>query len=107
MYSSSRRRLAMRKPTPSSRSVRVSSACASTYRSYFFDRRQLRIEAVAAASFVKTARADEHAVAARDEALRVIRRLTAHDADRVCLGDVFGDRQQVWHRLERPAEVIL
>jgi hypothetical protein len=36
-----------------------------------------------------------------------IRRVAADDADREGLRDVFGDRQQLRHRLERPAEVVL
>jgi hypothetical protein len=37
----------------------------------------------------------------------VVRRIAADDADGESLGDVLGDGQQLRHRLERPAEVIL
>ena len=41
------------------------------------------------------------------EPLRVVGRVAAHHADRQRLGDVLGDRQQLRHRLERLAEVVL
>ena len=62
---------------------------------------------MAAARFVDAGRADQHAVAAGDEPLRVIRGIAADDADGERLGDVFGNRQKLRHRLERPAEVVL
>ena len=62
---------------------------------------------MAAARLVQAGRADQHAVAAGDEPLRVVGRVAADDADGERLGDVLGDRQQLRHRLERPAEVIL
>ena len=71
------------------------------------DFRQRRIEAVAAARFVNAARTDQHAIAAGDEPLCVIRRVTADDADGERLGDVLGDRQQLRHRLERASKEIL
>src|SRR6185437_11769067 len=66
-----------------------------------------RIETVAAACLVGSLRADENAFAARDQALRMVRGRTADHADGERLGDVLGDRQQLWDRLERLAEVIL
>ena len=42
-----------------------------------------------------------------DQPLRVVGRVAAHHADGARLGDVFGDRQQLRHRLERLAEVVL
>ena len=62
---------------------------------------------MAAARFVDAARADKHPVAAGDEALRMIRRIATHDADRERLGDVLGDRQQLRHRLEWSAQEVL
>ena len=67
----------------------------------------MRIEAVPAARLVEAGRADQHAIAAEHEALRVVRRIAADDADGQRLGDVFGDRQQLRHRLERTAQVVL
>ena len=52
-------------------------------------------------------RAEQHAVLAGDEPLRVVGRVPADHADGVGLGDVLGDRQQLRHRLERLAQVIL
>ena len=66
-----------------------------------------RIEAAPAARLVHPVRAEQHAVAAGDEPLRVIGRVAAHHADGVGLGDVLGDRQQLRHRLERLAQIVL
>ena len=60
-----------------------------------------------AARLVRPLRADEHALAARDEPLRVVGGGAADHADGQRLGDVFGDREQLRHRLERLAEIIL
>ena len=68
---------------------------------------EARIEAAAAARLVSALRADEHALAAGDKALRVIGRGAAHHADGQGLGDVFGDGEELRHRLERLSEVVL
>src|SRR5437763_6960549 len=72
-----------------------------------FDGGEMRVEAVPAARFVHAGGADEDAVAAGDEALRVVRRIAADDADGERLGDVFGNREQLRHRLEGTPEIIL
>ena len=69
--------------------------------------RQRRIETVPAARLVGALRAQQHAVGAVHQPLRVIGGIAAHHADRARLGDVLGDRQQLRHRLERLAEIIL
>jgi len=69
--------------------------------------RQRRIEADAAARLVRALRAEQHAVTTRDQALRVVGGIAAHHADRERLGDVLGNRQQLRHRFERLAEIIL
>ena len=66
-----------------------------------------RIEAAPAARLVEARGADQHAVAAGDQPLRVVGRVAADHADGVGLGDVLGDRQQLRHRLERLAQVVL
>ena len=68
---------------------------------------EVRVEAMAAARFVQPRCADEHAIRARNQALGVVRRIAADDADREGLGDVLGDREQLRHRLERTAQVVL
>src|SRR5215216_7705288 len=68
---------------------------------------QMRVEARAAACLVGPLRAEQHTVAAWDEALCVVRRIAADHADSQGLGDVFRDREQLRHRLERLAEIIL
>src|SRR4029453_12495129 len=68
---------------------------------------EIRIEAHAATSFVGALRPQEDPVAARNEALRVVRWIAAHHTNRQRLGDVFRDGEQLRHRLERFAEVIL
>jgi len=62
---------------------------------------------VTAARFVHPGGADQHAVAAGDQPLRVVRRIAADDADGQRLGDVFGNREELRHRLERTAQVVL
>ena len=69
--------------------------------------RQRGIETVSAARFVEAAIADQHAVAAGHEALRMVRRIAADHADGERLGDVLRDGQQLRHRIERPSEVVL
>src|SRR5438105_5079087 len=76
-------------------------------RSDLFSSGERRIEAMPAARFVDAAGADEHAVGAGDEPLRVVRGVAADDADRERLGDVFRDGQELRHRLERPAQIVL
>ena len=66
-----------------------------------------RVEASAAARLVGPLGAKEHAILAGHEPLGVIGRIAAHHADRQRLGDVFGDREELWHRLERLAQVVL
>src|SRR4030095_281579 len=68
---------------------------------------EIRIEAHAATSFVGALRPQEDAVAARHEALSVVRWIAAHHANRQRLGDVFRNGEQLRHRLEWLAEVIL
>src|SRR6188472_2240768 len=108
----------MRKPNPSSsrapvttfttRFYRAGRACGKGRlplgRSHLS---QMRIEAVAAARLVETGRPYQHPVAAGDEPLRMVRGIAAHHADRQGLGDVLGDREQLRHRLEGTAQVIL
>ena len=60
-----------------------------------------------AARLVGALGAEQHALAAGDEPLRVVGGIAADHADGERLGDVFGDRQQLRHRLERLAEVVL
>src|ERR1051326_2162290 len=60
-----------------------------------------------AGGFVGARGTDEDAFAAGDEALRVVGGSAADHADRERLGDVLGDREQLRHRLERLAEIIL
>src|SRR5581483_10546614 len=111
MYWTMSRALANRNPTPRTSRTLFRTLRLFTTRSYplsnLLDRRQRRIEAVAAPRFVETASADQHAVAARDEPLRVIRGIAADDANRQRLRDVFRDREELRHRLERPAQIIL
>src|SRR6478672_6651303 len=108
-----RRVLATRKPAPSISRTPVMAADPCTRLSLdllggrVVDARETRIEAVPAARFVHAARAHEDAVAARDQALRVIGGIAADDADGQRLGDVLSDGEQLRHRLERPAEIIL
>src|SRR4029450_13510408 len=59
------------------------------------------IEAMPAARFVGTLRTDQDAFAAGHESLRMVRRRAAHHADGECLRNVFGNRQQLRHRLPR------
>src|SRR5436190_11592264 len=68
---------------------------------------QVRIEAVAAARLVEPRRADQHAIAADDQPLGVIRGIAADHADRQRLGDVLGDGQELRHRLEGSTEIVL
>src|SRR4029453_5667235 len=65
------------------------------------------IETVPAARFVGAGRADEDALLRGDEPLGMVGRTAADHADRQRLRDVLGRRQQLRHRLERLAEVIL
>src|ERR687897_1178894 len=64
---------------------------------------QARVETLAAARLVRALSTEQHALAVRHQALRVIRRVTAHHADRERLGDVLSDGKQLGHRLERLA----
>src|SRR4029453_18886541 len=68
---------------------------------------EARVEAAAAAGLVRSLRADEHAFAAGDEALRVVGRRATHHADRQRLRDVLSNGQELWHRFERLAKVVL
>ena len=61
----------------------------------------------AAPRLVGALRANQDALAARDQPLCVIGGGAAHHADRQRLGDVLGDRQELRHRLERLAEIVL
>src|SRR5437667_2124988 len=108
-YSSTSHALATRNPTPSSSNTAVSNRCTFTGSSDGFDwsRGQAWIETVTAPRLVQTARANQHPVAAVDQTLRMVRRLATHDTDRQRLGDVLGNRQQLRHRVERAAEIIL
>ena len=67
----------------------------------------MRDEALSAARLVLVARTDLDALFGFDSALRVVRRATALDADGVRLRNEFRDRQQLRHRFERPARVVL
>src|SRR5262245_31407756 len=60
-----------------------------------------------AASLVDLGAAHDDAAAPLHFSIRTVGGRTADDADRERLGDVFGDRQQLRHGLERPCEVIL
>src|SRR5439155_14661973 len=106
-----RRTLAKRNPTPRTMRTLFRTVRTSTPESYlyldFFYRGQRWVEAVPAARFVHAARAEQDAVAARHEPLGVIRGVAAHDADRQRFRDVFRDCEELRHRLERTAEVIL
>src|SRR6202011_5674734 len=66
-----------------------------------------RVETVAAPRLVGASGADEHALAAGHEPLRVIRGRAADHADRQRLGDVFRDGEELRHRLEGLPQVIL
>ena len=69
--------------------------------------RERRIEAVPAARLVGALRAEQHPVSACDQPLGVVGRVAAHHADGPRLGDVLGDGQQLRHRLERLAQIVL
>src|SRR5262245_49276627 len=98
MYSRSMRVLATRKPAPITSSVAVVSSTSPSYLPR--PRRALplclvgggegRIETVAAARLVYPGGANQHTIAARDQPLRVVRRIAAHHANRQRLGDVLG-----------------
>src|SRR5690348_13777343 len=60
-----------------------------------------------ASGFIRALRSHQDPLTARDEPLGVIGRRAAHHADRQGLGDVLRNREQLRHRLERLAEVIL
>src|SRR5262245_56978483 len=102
-------RLAIRKPTPSSSSVPVTTSTGGFYAIALrpVSACQSRIEAVPAARLVKTRGAHQHAVAARDEPLSMVGRIATHDTDGQRLGDVLRDREQLRHRLKRAAEIVL
>jgi hypothetical protein len=68
---------------------------------------QSRIETSTTPRLVRALRADEHALTARDEPLRVIGGRAADNADGEGLRDVLRDRQELRHRLERLAEIVL
>src|SRR6266545_1238878 len=67
----------------------------------------MRVEAAPAPRLVGAFRTNQYAIADGDEPLRMVGRVAAHHADRQRLGDVFGDRQQLRHRLEGLPEIIL
>src|SRR5688500_439369 len=67
---------------------------------------QRSIEALPAPRLVCAGCPQEQTLITHDEPLGVARRVAAHHADGVRLGDVFGDRHHDGHRLERPAQVI-
>src|SRR5207253_10398710 len=62
---------------------------------------------LATASLVHAGGADRDALFGFENALRVVRGLAALDANRVGFGDVFGDSEQLRHRLPRLAGVVL
>src|SRR5262245_6423673 len=63
--------------------------------------------AAPAARLVDVGAADAHATATTHLAVGSVRRITAHDADRERFRDELGDREQLRHRLERLACVVL
>src|SRR3989475_12324015 len=62
---------------------------------------------LATASLVHAGGADRDALFGFENALRAVRGLAALDANRVGFGDVFGDSEQLRHRLPRLAGVVL
>src|SRR5262245_55627659 len=92
-HSSVNRAFAIRKPAPRSSRIPASTGCMLTAefnhkdvggcqrRSDLLDRSERGIEAAPASRFVGAGGADEHAIAARNQALRMIGGLAAHDAD--------------------------
>jgi hypothetical protein len=66
-----------------------------------------RLEAQSASRFIRPASADKEPVAVFDQSLRPIRGRPAANADCESFRDVFGHRQQLRHRIEWPAPVIL
>src|SRR5258708_6306745 len=66
-----------------------------------------QVEAAPAARLVDLGAAHDDAAATLHLAVRAIGRCAAHDADGERLGDVFRDREQLRHGLERAAEVVL
>src|SRR5262245_55831481 len=126
MRSAMIRRFAIRNPIPKAKRIRCSSTWrdmgnslpgsgirdpgfggSSGFRARSGSALEIRIEAHAATSFVGALRSEQDAVTAWDEALRVIGWIAAHHTDRQCLGDVFRDGEELGHRFERLAEVIL
>ena len=67
----------------------------------------MRDEAAAAARFVHAASANRHTPFGCKDPLRVIGGLAAADTDSMRLGNVFGDGQQLRHRLKGLARVVL
>src|SRR5215831_14389761 len=65
------------------------------------------LPAAPAARLVDVGAADHHASRAADLAVGAIGRLATNDTDRQRLGDVLGDREQIGHRLEGLALVVL
>src|SRR5687767_693121 len=64
-------------------------------------------KAAAAAGLVGVGGADDDAALDLGDALRVVGGLAAADADGVRLGDVLGDGEELRHRLEGAARVVL
>ncbi len=62
---------------------------------------------MATARFVHAGRADEHAIRAAHQALRVVGGIAADDAYGQRLRDVFGNGEQLRHRFEGPTEIVL
>ena len=89
--------------------MKVNQLSAFIHRSFDVFRRRVGMgdEAAAAAGFVSVGRADDDARVLLDDALRVVGGLAAANADGVRLGDVLGDGEQLRHRLEGLAGVVL
>ena len=60
-----------------------------------------------APGFIRVVGADDDAALAGGEALRPVRGRAAHHAHGERLGDVLGHSEELRHRLEGPAEVVL
>jgi len=66
-----------------------------------------RTETPATTSLVGLRSADQDAFTVAYGALRSVRRIAAHDADRQGFGNVFRDGQKLWHRIEGLSPKIL
>ena len=70
-------------------------------------RRKARVEASAAAGLVGALRPQQHPFGAGDEPLGAARWVSADHANGVRFRDVLGDGEELGHRFERLAEIVL